>query len=128
MRSFRPYFFNVGRLEGVSEKLLPAQCGGEIFADEVVVEGAQFGEIWSFVAFRVEVVGIEGAHPFEHVAILLAHEIGVFAIAMGWIKGVVANHVEGFEWKVIFYDMKKIFVVTPGQENLIQTAFVLVQA
>ena len=61
--------------------------------DQVVVKGAQFFEIRAFVAFGVKIVGIEGADPLEHVAVLLVHEIGVFAIAMGWIKGVIANHV-----------------------------------
>src|SRR5947199_6535750 len=74
------------------------------------------------MVLRVEVVWIEIAHPLEHCFILFVHQVRVFPLTMRRIKGMIANHVERFGWKIILYDVIEIFVVTPGKMHLIKTA------
>ena len=66
------------------------------------------------MVFRVEIVWIELADPLEHSAILVVHEVIVFALAMRRVERMIANHVERFVGQMILDDLIKIFVVAPG--------------
>jgi len=65
---------------------LPLQLAGEVLADQLVLEGAEFGQVRLFVALGVEVVRVESADPFEQAAVLVVHEVIVFTIPMGRVK------------------------------------------
>src|ERR1043165_2342097 len=80
------------------------------------------------MAFGVEIVGIKGADPLEHLPILFIHQVIVFAVTMRWIKRMIAQHVERLWRQVIFYDVINVFVVAPGQTDLIQPALLFVNA
>src|SRR5262245_32395193 len=65
---------------------LPPQFGRKVFVDEIVVEGSQFFEVRFFVALGVEIVGIKSPHPFEHLAVLVIHEMAVLTVTMGGVE------------------------------------------
>lgn len=52
---------------------LPVDLSGEVLGHKIFVVRLDFLEIGPFAPLRVEIVGIEFAHPLEHAFILLIH-------------------------------------------------------
>ena len=74
------------------------------------------------MALGVKIILIEFPDPLEHFAIMIDQKVIVSLFTMAWIKGMIAEHVEGFFRHPVFYDVVNVFVVPPGKMNLVQTA------
>src|SRR5213075_1388096 len=89
----RPRQSNVAAAERIlfelnSCALLPRQRFRKKLVDQIVVERPQFFQVRFGVVLGVKIVRIEGAHPGEHLPILVIHQVIVLAITMRRIKRV----------------------------------------
>src|SRR5947208_501174 len=75
---------------------LPIQLRWKEFSDQILIKRAQLRNVRLLMAFGIEIIRIESAHPLEHLLVFLVHEMGVFALFMSRVKGMIAQHVKGF--------------------------------
>ena len=58
---------------------LPAQRFGKEFIRKRLVVRHQLRYVGPRRSLRVEIISVEGAHPFQHAAICIIRKVGVFA-------------------------------------------------
>ena len=104
--------------EGYVFRSSKAQFGRKIFSNQFHVIGLEFVPVgWRWV-FGVQVVGVEGLDPRQHLAIMIITKVIVLPFPVPSVKGVVPDHVEGRLWQVILHDVEQIFIMTPRHQDL----------
>src|SRR5437870_4213893 len=100
---------------GISKRLKSGatRTSDLILSDEVFVIGAEFLWVRPLITLRVQVVLAEFAHPFEHVLVVIVHQVLVFALEVRGVEGVVAQHIEAFFRQIVFGDMVDVLIVSP---------------
>lgn len=78
-------------------RLSPADVGvGEVLADEAVVVGLELldvGLVLGVVALAIQVALLEGAHPGQHLLVLLIRQVGVGVLRVPRIEAVEADDI-----------------------------------
>src|SRR5580658_6899906 len=72
----------------------PTHLRRKILRDQGLVIRPQGFRIGTPGALGVQIVGIKGAHPLEHPAVLIVHQVLISALPVAGIERVIPDHVE----------------------------------
>ena len=108
----------------LSDRPLPTnlklQRSRQILRDQILVIRLQFFDIGWNRSFGVQVVRIEQLDVFEHLAIVIVHEVLVGVLTVLRVEGVVADHVQSRFRDVVFDHVVQVLIVAPGHVHIVQ--------
>ena len=104
----------------------PRERLGEELGDQVLVVRLELLDVGRLVPLGVEVVRVELPDPLHQVAVAVVHQVGVLALAVRRVEGVIADHRQALVGEVVLDDVVEILVVAPGHVDVVQPAARLV--
>lgn len=83
----------------------------------------QLLRVRELITLAVQVVRVECLDRFQHLVVMLIHELTIGSLSVPGVERVVADHCQAFfrDCRLILHDVIKIFIVAPADHDILQS-------